>query len=126
MFSDYLCFKIFYIILMKGGIVVISDFVNQYASTILYTVLMAIITWVGMQIKIIIKAYVNNQIIKDVIKMVCQAIEQLHNDLSGEKKLNLAIDNSKAILEAKGIKLSDLELRIFIESTVKCFKEKGG
>lgn len=100
----------------------IIDFISQYGAVLLYTILMAVITYIGMQVKGLIKKYVDNQLIKDTVKMVCQSIEQLHKDLTGEEKLNLSIVNSKNILEEKGITISDLELRVFIESRVNSFK----
>ena len=54
--------------------------------------------------------------------MVCKAINQLYPNESGTNKLNLAISNAKEILLEKGIKISDLELRMMIEYSVGCFK----
>lgn len=63
---------------------------------------------------------------KDVINMVCRAINQVYPNLSGKEKLNKAIYNSHEILKEKGISITDLELRMYIESSVCCFnKEKN-
>ena len=60
---------------------------------------------------------------KDVINMVCRAINQVYPNLSGKEKLNKAIYNSHEILKEKGISITDLELRMYIESSVCCFNK---
>ncbi len=55
---------------------------------------------------------------KDVIKEVCQAINQLYPNLNGQNKLNKATNNIKEILKEKNIVISDLELNMYIESRV--------
>lgn len=102
----------------------INDFIEQYGATLMYAILTSVISYIGIQIKQIIKKYTENEIQKDVVKRVCKAIEQQHKNLNGEEKLQLAIINTKNILENHGIRIDDFGLRIFIESTVNCFERK--
>ena len=61
---------------------------------------------------------------KEVIKTVCEAVNQLYESLTGEEKLSKTIENSKQILNDKGIKINELELRMYIESVIGCFKKE--
>ncbi len=93
---------------------------NQYGVSIVHSIAVAIISYVSLEIKKIYKKYNNDRIKKDVVKMVCQAIDQMYPNMNGTDKFNEAINNTKEILSEKGINISDLELRMYIESTVAC------
>ena len=93
---------------------------NQYGVSIVHSISVAIISYVSLEIKRIYKKYNNDRIKKEVVKMICQAIDQMYPNMSGSDKFNEAINNSKEILSEKGINISDLELRMYIESTVAC------
>lgn len=99
------------------------DFINQYGQTLLYTILMAIISYVGLKVKKLSEEYIKDKTKKEVIKTVCEAVNQLYENLTGEEKLSKTIENSKQILNDKGIEINDLELRMYIESIVGCFKK---
>ena len=101
---------------------IINEFINQYGVTFIHSVVALIISYVSIVAKNIYKNYINDRTKKEVVKMVCQAINQLYPNASGSDKLNQAIINTKEILMEKGIILSDLELRMYIEYTVRCFK----
>jgi hypothetical protein len=103
----------------------VIDFINQYGTTLLYTVLMAIISYVGLKAKKISEEYIKDKTKKEVVKTVCEAVNQLYKDLTGEEKLSKTIDNSKQILSDKGIEINDLELRMYIESVIGCFKKEN-
>ena len=94
------------------------DFMNQYGVSMIHSVAVVILSYVSLEIKKIYKKYIDDKTKKDVVKMVCQAVNKLYPKLSGEDKLNKTIMNSKDILEEKGIIINDLELRIYIEANV--------
>jgi hypothetical protein len=100
----------------------INNFINQYGSTILYTILTTIISYLGLMLKKIIKTSYDNKIRKEVVEIVCKAVEQLYSDLSGEEKLNKAMESANEMLNEKGILTTDLELRMLIEWAVHSFK----
>lgn len=56
---------------------------------------------------------------KEIASMVVGAIEQTYKTLHGEEKLNLAKIEMIKLAKEKGIKLSQRELDLLIESAVK-------
>ena len=101
------------------------DFMNQYGVTFIHSIAALVLSYVSFEIKRIYNKCVNEKTKKEVVKMVCNAINQLYPNISGEEKLNKAISNSKEILLEKNINISDLELRMYIECYVGCFKNMG-
>ena len=100
----------------------ITEFMNQYGISLVHSIAVAIISYVSIEIKKVYKKYINDKTKIEVIKTVSQAINQMYPNTSGEEKLNKVITNSEEILKEKGIIISDLELRMYIESTVNSFK----
>lgn len=101
----------------------LNDFFNQYGATILYIILMAIISYIGLIVKKIIKKNYEDKVKKEVVQVVVIAIEQLYSELSGEEKLKKAIENATEMLEDRNIFINDLELRMIIESSVNSFNK---
>lgn len=101
----------------------LAEFIETYGSDILYSILTGVATYVGLVVKKLYKRYADDQTKKDVIKTVVKGIEQLHKDLTGAEKLDFAVDNASEILENKGITITDLELRMLIESAVGDFND---
>ena len=99
-----------------------NEFMNQYGIATIHTIVGLIISYVSFEIKKIYKKYTTDKTKKEVIKMVCWAINQLYPQESGTDKLNMAISNAKEILSEKGITISDLELRMYIEYSLHYFK----
>ncbi len=98
------------------------EFMSQYGLTIIHAIIGLVISGISFEIKKIYQKHVFDKTKKEVIKMVCGAINQLYPNESGTNKLNLAITNAKEILAEKGITISDLELRMYIEYTLHYFK----
>ena len=94
------------------------DFMNQYGVSIIHSVVAVILSYVSLEIKKTYKKYYADRIKRDVVRMVCQAVNQLYPKLSGEDKLDKTIINCREILDEKGIVINDLELRMYIESSV--------
>lgn len=101
----------------------LNDFFNQYGATILYIILMAIISYIGLIVKKIIKKNYEDKVKKEVVQVVVVSIEQLYSELSGEEKLKKAIENATEMLEDRNIFINDLELRMIIESSVNSFNK---
>lgn len=101
----------------------LNDFFNQYGATILYIILMAIISYIGLIVKKIIKKNYEDKVKKEVVQVVVVAIEQLYSELSGEEKLKKAIENATEMLEDRNIFINDLGLRMIIESSVNSFNK---
>lgn len=103
----------------------IISFINEYSLSIIHSIATIIISYISLQVKKILEKHTNDKTKKEVINMVCKAINQLYPNESGENKLNLAITNAKEILAEKGITISDLELRMYIEGTVFSIKNNN-
>ena len=101
----------------------VLEFVNEYGATILYTVLVAIFGYLGTQIKRLYEKYVNTKVKKEVVEATCKYVEQIYSALSGEEKLQKALESASEMLAEKGITVTDLELRVLIEASVNSFKQ---
>ena len=101
----------------------LAEFIETYGLSILYTIVTGIAGYIALVIKNLYKRYADDQIKKDVIKTVVKGIEQLYKNLTGEEKLDFAVDNASEILQNKGIAISELELRMMIESAVGEFND---
>ena len=100
-----------------------ADFINEYGTTIIYAVLTAIAGYLGVALKNLYEKYVNDQTKKDVVKTVVQGIEQIYKDLHGEEKLNAALEAASEMLSAKGINVTEFELKMLIEAAVAEFND---
>ena len=97
---------------------------NDYGVSIIHGVAASIISYVSVEIKRIYNRHFIDRTKKDVVSMVCKAINQVYPNLGGNEKLNKAIYNCREILKEKNIKINDLELRMYIESSVCCFSDE--
>lgn len=101
----------------------LKEFISNYGVEILNTILVAVVTFIGTQVKRIYENYVNDKIKKQVVEDTTKYVEQVFKDLKGDEKLDKAIENASAILNEKGIAITELELRVLIESVCNSFKE---
>lgn len=99
----------------------IKDFINEYGVKIMLMIITAVGSYVGMQIKILYSKYVTNLEKRKIVTDVVRAVEQMYHDLNGEEKLKYAINGATEMLNARGIKVTDFELRMLIEAAVSGF-----
>lgn len=90
----------------------------------LYTVIMAVISYVGIFIKKFLDDTYKVLVKKETVNIVCKAVEQLYSECSGDEKLDKALSIAREMLQEKGISVGDLELRMLIECSVNSI-EKG-
>lgn len=100
---------------------IMKDFVQNYGATILYTIVTAVASYIGIVLKNLYKKYINDQTKKDVVATCVKAVEQLYTDIHGEDKLNKCMESVADMLEEKGITVSETEMRMLIEATVNGF-----
>ena len=109
---------------------IVKDFISNYGEAILSTIITVIAGWLGIFVKRLYQKYINDQTKKDVVATCVRAVEQIYKDIHGEDKLNKCIESASDMLAEKGIKISDLEIRMLIESAVnaanKSFNESDG
>ena len=89
---------------------------------ILVTALTTILSYVGLRMKAVYEKYVNTKEKETVIKNTVQYVEQVFGALNGAEKLDKAKTTAVEWLQEKGIGISDAELTILIESSVKALK----
>ena len=97
------------------------EFMNEYATTILYAIVTAIAGYIGIVLKNIYQKYVNDKTKKAVAKTVVNAVEQLYKDLHGQEKYDKAVEAMSQMLSDKGITISDIEIKMLIEAAVAEF-----
>lgn len=100
-----------------------AEFVNQYGTTILYTVLTFVGGYVGIVVKNLYTKYINDKTKQAVAKSAVRFVEQVYKELHGEEKLNEALTAAEEMLAEKGIKISALELRVLVEAAVAEFND---
>lgn len=102
-----------------------ETFIAEYGAAILYAVFTGVAGFIGLQIKAIYQKHINDKTKEQVVKTVVKAVKQLYADLSGEEKLQKAIQNITEMLNEKGITITELEIRMMIEAAVEEMKEKA-
>ena len=98
-----------------------AEFISEYGTTILYTILTAIAGWLGIVVKNLYTKYINTKTKKDVAYTVVLGVEQIYKDLHGPEKLSKALIAASEMLAAEGITVSEFELKMLIEAAVAEF-----
>ncbi len=101
----------------------IKDFLNNYAASILGTILTAVFGFLGVKIKKYLDEKENSRIVQHIVKTTVLAVEQMYQDLKGEQKFQIAMENITEILNQKGIAVTELELQMLIERCISEFNE---
>ena len=101
----------------------VKEFLAQYGMEIISTIVIAIMGFIGICIKNVIKKFADDKTKQHVCKTVVQAVEQMYSDLTGTEKYEKAVENITDMLTEKGISATELEVQMLIESCVKEMKE---
>lgn len=103
------------------------DFINDNLNLIL-SILGTILTAIGGYIGTLYKKYINDKTKKQIINDTVKYVEQITKDISisSENKLKKAKDKALEWLNSKGIKISNTELEVLIESAVNEFNKTKG
>ncbi len=105
----------------------IINFLNEYG--ILSMVITAVVGAVGTAFGLFFK-WLYNKTIGDKIKtetiekiagIVVKYVEQVWKDIHGEEKLDKALEAFEEMLSNKGITISKLEMRVYLESALAGF-----
>ena len=103
----------------------IINFLNEYG------ILSAIITAAASALGVLVKKLwdktvgdkVKEDTKKDVAKLVVKYVEQVYKDIHGEDKLMKALEAFSDMLAEKGIAISDLEMRVYLEAALAEFNK---
>ncbi len=98
------------------------EFIQNYLFEILATIITALGSFIGVSIKNTYTKYINTKTKKEIVKDTVNYVEQVFKDIHGEEKLEMAKRKSIEWLNEKGIKISETELEILIESAVNALK----
>ena len=92
---------------------------------ILATVITAVASFIGVSIKKAYTKYVDTKTKKEIVEATVKYIEQIYKGvmISNEDKLSKAKEKALEWLNSKGLKISDTELDILIESAVNGLKK---
>ena len=95
----------------------IKNFITQYGFHIIATSLTAAISYIGIQLKIIIKELYQHKIKKEEAEIVCHGINNIYPNYSNNQKINEAIISLEEILKEKNIQTTDLEAKMLVAGT---------
>lgn len=107
----------------------IINFLNEYG--ILSMVITAVVGAVGTALGLFFKRLYTNTIgdkikldtVKEIARVVVKFVEQVYKDIHGEEKMDEALKAFSEMLNNKGITISELEMRVYLESALAEFNE---
>lgn len=91
--------------------------------SICVTILTAVGTYIGTKIKQVYTDKVNTDIKEKIVYNTCRYVNQLYNDLEGPAKFETAQKEIVEQLNQRGIKITELELKVMIEAAVNGIKD---
>lgn len=95
-----------------------ETFINEYGTTLIYTVVTAILGFVGIAIKTLLERFVNDKRKQKIVETCVKAAEQIYKELKGKEKLEKVKENIAAMLNENGLTISELEMDMLIEAAV--------
>lgn len=100
-----------------------SEFLATYGAEIIYTIISAVLGYIAIAVKKLVDKHLNDSTKRDIAKTVVQAVEQMFKGLGAEEKLDKGITYMTELLNEKGIKATEIEIRLLIEDAVGEFNE---
>ena len=98
----------------------VINFLNEYG--VISAIITAAAAALGKLLKKLydrtIGAYFKDKAKREVAAQVVKYVEQVYKDLHGEEKLAKAIEAAAEMLNEKGVTISELELRVLLESAL--------
>lgn len=105
-----------------------KEFIATYGMEMLSVLITAFAGYLAIVVKQLVSKYLNDNTKKAIAKIVVQAVEQTYTTIHGQEKLDKGIELMTELLNEKGIKASETEMRVLIENAVGEFNkvfEKG-
>lgn len=100
-----------------------KEFIATYGMEILSVIITSLVGYLAIAIKHLVSKFLNDKTKKSIAKTVVRAVEQIYHDLNGEEKLNKGIEYMTELLNEKGIKTTETEMRVLIEDAVGEFNK---
>ncbi len=85
---------------------------------------MAIISFIGLQIKKELKNWLSLREKKEIVKTCVLAVNRMYKDKTFEERYKLALDNITNILSSKKIVMSEFEIRLLMEEVYESINIK--
>lgn len=92
-----------------------------YVLPIMAAAATALAGFIGAQLKGLYQKHINDKTKEAVVRTCVKAVEQLYHDLGGPEKLEKAKEGIEAMLNEKGIPITELEMNLLIEAVVSEF-----
>lgn len=106
----------------------VINFLNDYG--ILSAIITAVASALGVLAKKIwdrtVGGKIKDETKKDLAETVVKYVEQVYSDIHGEDKLNAALEAFSKMLSQKGIDISELEMRVYLEAALANFNGAFG
>ncbi len=99
----------------------LSEFITTYGNELLYMILTAILSFIGLKMKSSYDKHINEKTKKMVVEDTVKYVEQIYKNAGSKKKYELAKENILDLLNDKGIQITDLEIKVLIESACNNF-----
>ena len=96
-----------------------QDFYNVVIVPIIGAALTAIVGYIGLKLKAIVEKLAEDRTKRNLAKICVKAVEQIEKELHGTEKYNECVKNLSAMLAEKGINVTELEIKMLIESAVQ-------
>ena len=101
------------------------ELIQDNIMQILATIITAVASFIGVSIKKAYTKYVDTKTKKEIVEATVKYIEQIYKGvlITNESKLAKAKEKALEWCNSKGLKVSDTELEILIESAVNGLKK---
>ena len=97
---------------------ILIDFTKEYGLDIIHTIVMGVFSYIALDIRKIHKKIIQDKTKKEVVKMVCNYVNEIYPSSSINDKLSEASEGIREILKEKGINISDLELKVLLHNSI--------
>lgn len=101
-----------------------NEILATYSLEIIKAVVLAIFAIIGVYAAKLQTKYVNTDTKRKVAATTVAYIEQVYKDIHGDEKLSRAMAVAASMLEQKGIKTTEDELKVLLEAAVKEMNDK--
>ena len=95
----------------------LTQFINAIMPYVI-TIVTALLGYVSVAIKNKISKKLDAQTKQEVARATVEYVEQVYQALGGAEKLQKAIEQARLILQEKGISITEVELKMLLESAV--------
>lgn len=99
----------------------LTEFLDLYGLSLLGAVLTAVFGAAALLLRALAAKYLDTDVKKSLARLVVQFAEQTFRHLHGEEKLNAALSVLAELLAQKGIRATELELKVLLEAAVAEF-----